>query len=63
MAEVTVSPPTPASAGAVEARPFDTLLTEQGAAVFTKAFGSAPVPVGSPLATIAGRVDASSMLD
>ena len=34
-----------------------------GAAAFTKAFGSVTVPVGSPLATIAGRVDASSMQD
>lgn len=63
MAEVTVSPPIPASAGAVEARPIDTLLTEKGAAVFTKALGSVPVPVVSLLAAVAGRVDASSMLD
>jgi hypothetical protein len=44
-------------------QPFDTLLTDSGAAVSTKAFGAAPVPAGSPLATVAGRVNASSMLN
>ncbi|MGI5479294.1 hypothetical protein [Streptomyces lavendofoliae] len=59
---VKVTPPGVGTAGSIEAQPFDTLLTRDGAAVFSEAFGSAPVPVGESLATIAGRVDASSML-
>lgn len=35
--------------------------SHRDAAAFAKAFGPVPVPIGSPLATIAGRVGASSM--
>ncbi len=57
MTKVTVSMPSANSPGWVESKPFDTTLEPDGAAVFSRAFGASPVPTGSSLATLAGRVD------
>ncbi|WP_395575806.1 hypothetical protein [Streptomyces sp. BK79] len=60
MARVTVTPPSLNSPGSVESQPFDTTLEPDGAAVFSRAFDASPVPTGSSLATLAGRVDVVS---
>lgn len=57
MAKITVTMPSLDSPGSVEAKPLDTMLTQEGAAVFSRAFGASPVPAGDSLATVAGRVD------
>ncbi|MDW4908545.1 hypothetical protein RB628_25200 [Streptomyces sp. ADMS] len=57
MTKMTVTMPSLNSPGSVEGKPFDTMLTQDGAAVFSRAFGASPVPTGSSLATLAGRVD------
>lgn len=57
MKDITVTMPSLSSPGSVEAKPFATVLTTDGAAVFTKAFGAPPVPAGDSPATVAGRVD------
>lgn len=57
MKKITVTMPSVNSPGSVESRPFDTTLKPEGAAVFSQAFGASPVPTGSSLATLAGRVD------
>lgn len=62
MRNITVIPPSLSSAGAVEGKPFDTLLTDSGAVAFARAFGAPPVPSGDSLATIEGRVDVASVL-
>ncbi|TXS42026.1 hypothetical protein EAO72_15400 [Streptomyces sp. or43] len=57
MTKMTVTMPSFSSPGSVVAEPFDTMLTQDGAAVFSRAYGASPVPVGSSLATVAARVD------
>ncbi|MER8226168.1 hypothetical protein ABTZ58_37740 [Streptomyces sp. NPDC094143] len=57
MTKMTVTKPSVNSPGSVEGKPFDTMLTQDGAAVFSQAFGASPVPAGDSLATLAGRVD------
>ncbi|MET7320156.1 hypothetical protein [Streptomyces sp. NPDC005549] len=57
MTKMTVTMPSSNSPGSVEGRPFETVLTQDGAAVFSQAFGTSPVPTGDSLATLAGRVD------
>lgn len=57
MKDITVTMPSLNSPGSVESKPFDTTLTQEGAAVFSRAFGASPVPAGSSPATVAGRVD------
>lgn len=57
MTRITVTMPSLSSPGSVEAKPFDTMLEPDGAAVFSRAFGASPVPTESSLATLAGRVD------
>ncbi|WP_153182578.1 hypothetical protein [Streptomyces sp. E2N166] len=56
MTKITVTMPSVNSPGSVEGTPFDTTLQPDGAAVFSRAFGASPVPTGSGLATLAGRV-------
>ncbi|GGW87590.1 hypothetical protein [Streptomyces galilaeus] len=63
MQDITVTMPSLSSPGSVEAKPFATVLTEEGAAVFTKAFGAPPVPAGESPATVAGRVDVLPAFD
>ncbi|MFG2683581.1 hypothetical protein [Streptomyces sp. NPDC048392] len=63
MTQVTVTMPSVNSPGRIEGKPFDTTLEPQGAAVFSRAFGASPVPPGSSLATLAGRVDVVPALD
>ncbi|MDT0611071.1 hypothetical protein [Streptomyces lancefieldiae] len=62
MTKITVTMPSLDSPGSVVAEPLDTMLTEDGAAVFSRAFGASPVPAGDSLATVAGRVDVVSAL-
>jgi hypothetical protein len=57
MTKMTVTMPSLNSPGSVEGKPFDTMLTQDGAAVFSQAFGASPVVPGASLATVAGRVD------
>ncbi|MFI9586340.1 hypothetical protein ACIHCQ_31895 [Streptomyces sp. NPDC052236] len=57
MRDITVTMPSLESPGAVEGRPFNTMLTPDAATVFTRAFSAPPVPSGSSLATVSGRVD------
>lgn len=57
MTKMTVTMPSLSSPGSVVAKPFDTMLTQNGAAVFSRAYGASPVPTGSSLATVAARVD------
>ncbi|MGW0547840.1 hypothetical protein [Streptomyces altiplanensis] len=57
MTKMTVTMPSLSSPGSVEAKPFDTMLTQDGADVFSRAYGASPVATGSSLATVAGRVD------
>jgi hypothetical protein len=57
MTKTTVTMPSLDAPGSVEGQPFDTLLTQGGAAVFSQAFGASPVPAGDSLATLTGRVD------
>lgn len=57
MTKITVTMPSVNSPGSVEGRPFNTTLKPDGAAVFSRAFGASPVPTGSSLTTLAGRVD------
>jgi hypothetical protein len=57
MTNITVTMPSLNSPGSIEGKPFNTTLTQDGAAVFSRAFGTSPVPSGGSLATVAGRVD------
>ncbi|MEU2739946.1 hypothetical protein ABZ656_32455 [Streptomyces sp. NPDC007095] len=57
MTKMTVTMPSLHSPGSVEGKPFDTMLVQDGAAVFSQAFGAPPVPSGNSLATLAGRVE------
>ncbi|WP_413754287.1 hypothetical protein NRF20_42460 [Streptomyces sp. R-74717] len=57
MKDIAVTMPSLNSSGSVEAKPLGTVLTADGAAVFTEAFGAPPVPGGDIPATVAGRVD------
>jgi hypothetical protein len=57
MTNIKVTMPSLSSPGSIEGKPFNTTLTQDGAAVFSRAFGASPVPVGDSLATVAGRVD------
>ncbi|MFF7601626.1 hypothetical protein [Streptomyces mirabilis] len=57
MTNITVTMPSLNSPGSIEGKPFNTTLTQSGAAVFSRAFGASPVPSGDSLATVAGRVD------
>ncbi|MFJ1536707.1 hypothetical protein ACIOFV_52030 [Streptomyces mirabilis] len=57
MTNITVTMPSLNSPGSIEGKPFNTTLTQSGAAVFSRAFGASPVPSGDSLATVAGRLD------
>ncbi|WP_405607182.1 hypothetical protein [Streptomyces sp. NBC_00076] len=63
MKKVTVTMPSLNSPGSVAGKPFDTMLAQDGAAVFSRAFGASPVAAGDSLATVAGRVDVVPALD
>jgi hypothetical protein len=63
MTKVTVTMPSLNSPGSVAGKPFDTMLAQDSAAVFSRAFDASPVAAGDSLATVAGRVDVVPALD